>query len=178
MSKRVLAVAARMRDALWPDPWQALAGHDLRRPSGDPPDARIETVSFDVLQIGTWRAGLPEQIEGLTVQSDFVQLARRGESPPGRSSCTILVNGETVALAVLDSSDLGLELTIAVAPTRRRRGLARTLLEEAQQEARRRGREVVALVENANAAGLALFRGAPGFREVDVEIEGYTRFVG
>jgi len=89
------------------------------------------------------------------------------------------VAGRTVGFFRLDLAPDGTaEVTVLVAPTRRRRGLGGQLLVAAMAEARERGmRHLVAAVRTDNIAGRAFF-GAAGFAEVPSAVPGFLRFRG
>lgn len=94
--------------------------------------------------------------------------------------CRVAVaRGGTVGFFRLDlAPDRTAEVTVCVAPARRRRGLGRQLLDAAMAEARERGmRHVVAAVRTDNTAGRAFFVAA-GFAEVASAVPGFVHFRG
>jgi ribosomal protein S18 acetylase RimI-like enzyme len=86
-----------------------------------------------------------------------------------------VVAGDPVGFYRLDlAPDRTAELTLIVAPGRRRQGIGRVLLEAMLGEARQRGlRGVVAVVQETNVPALSFFRAA-GFEESGVAMPGFV----
>lgn len=98
---------------------------------------------------------------------------------PGRRVFVAWAQGQPRGLAILDEGFGALELTLAVDPAQRRRGIARALLQRARAFAAERALGLWADVEAGNDAARAFFTAA-GAREESVTrgaCRGGTRFV-
>jgi len=85
------------------------------------------------------------------------------------------LSGRAVGFFRLDvAPDRTAEITLIVAPDRRRRGVGRALLEGALQTARERAlRRVVAVIDQGNEAALTFFL-QHGFEHTDVALPGHV----
>ncbi len=141
-----------------------------------PPSVALEfraAVPRDLPTIAPWlrAAGL-----GPPADADGAAWERRLSEDP-RIVCVVgeAADGRCTGFFRLDvAPDRTAEVTLVVAPDRRRRGYGRLLLERALAEARRRGlRRLDALVQPSNRVALAFFDDA-GFESTDRSVPGFV----
>ena len=81
-----------------------------------------------------------------------------------------------MSVVVVERDDLGLEVTLAVDPRHRRRGVGASGIDWARARARELGVRLHALVATENRAARAFFV-AHGFAAQPSMVEGHVRFV-
>jgi ribosomal protein S18 acetylase RimI-like enzyme len=133
------------------------------------PDA-VSTLRFrpfaieDANLLGAWLAAV-----GLGVPPGVANRnwAERLVHDPHISCWAAQIGSRTVGFFRLDTGpDQQAEITLIVAPGRRRRGVGRRMFDEALRQARRRGlRRILAVVRESNSAALDFFSDA-GFDRV------------
>lgn len=120
------------------------------------------------LEIRAWSAAADPLLDALRGEPwlDFSPecIRARGLQSPGRTAVVAWTAGVPRGLAILDEACGEIELTLAVDPALRRRGVARALLDRARLIADLKGLELWARVEPANEAARAFFTAA-GARE-------------
>ncbi|NUO16280.1 MAG: GNAT family N-acetyltransferase, partial [Planctomycetaceae bacterium] len=131
------------------------------------------TEPGDLAALGTWLAGaglgVPEEVKG---RSDW---SRRLFSDPHILCRTAVTStGQIAGFYRLDlAPDRSAEITLIVAPSRRRKGVGQSLLDHALEDARRRGlRYLVAVIQAQNEPARHFFEGA-GFAPCDSHLPGY-----
>ena len=109
---------------------------------------------------------------------DFARRAPTGGlfEARGRETYVAWKLSQPLGLIVLDVSALGVEMTIAVDPRWRRRGVARRLVLFGRQRARDHAGECWVLVDRVNVVAMNFFREL-GFREMGGGAAGHVRFV-